>query len=198
MGPGPVPKAYNAGFPPDSFAIRNPATRDFNNMRNNRPAATSAGPPYSQGQRPNRMPQQGMHVGHHNQMQRPSNDRQRPSSSGSSSGSTFMSRESYDARMASASSSRSSFTSFDSLDLGPRKPDNGWQRPTPIKQNRFRRNPGELFATLPDEVLEIILDSLKKLHLEPKSDSCATCMMRDLCSVAVASRRFLGFARAAL
>lgn len=126
-------------------------------------------------------------------------DRPRTASSNSSNGSTVMTRDgAADPRMTSPSTSRSSFTSFDSLDLSQRKPEAGWQRPAPIKQNRIRRAPGEIFAALPDEVLELILDKLKKAHLQPGSDSCATCMMRDLCSVATASRRWLGLARAAL
>ncbi|KAL1836456.1 hypothetical protein VTJ49DRAFT_5131 [Mycothermus thermophilus] len=72
-----------------------------------------------------------------------------------------------------------------------------WSRPVPIKQRR-RAPPGELFAALPGEVLELILEDLRKLHLQPGSTSCATCWMRDCCSVAVSSRRFLKYAREAL
>ncbi|RYP16706.1 hypothetical protein DL765_004942 [Monosporascus sp. GIB2] len=217
MGPGPAPRVHN-GFTPESFAVRDRPSRDVD-MRTNRSTATAMGPTYGQGQRPsgmlqgpnpmprgpnrtsqgpNRMPQ-GSPAGHHNQMQRPSMyDRPRPSSSSSSSASTVLSGDSFEVTIASPSSSRSSFTSFDSLDIGPRKPEHGFQRPAPIKQNRQRRAPGELFAALPDEVLELTLSSLKQKHLQPRSDSCATCMMRDLCSVAVAARRFLKPARAAL
>ena len=218
MGPGPAPRPpHTGGFPPDSFAARNAAPpRDPNMMRNPRPMQNPNRPPYPQGQqqqrpqqrfqqwpqrpqqRPNRI-SQGAPAPHPSQMhQRPSAyDRPRPSSS-SSSGSTVASQESIDVAMASPTSSHSSFTSFDSLDASPRKPDNGWQRPAPIKQNRVRRSEGELFAALPDEVLLLILDNLKKHHIDPKSDSCATCMMRDLCSVASASRRWLELARVAL
>ncbi|KXJ89231.1 hypothetical protein Micbo1qcDRAFT_122504 [Microdochium bolleyi] len=72
----------------------------------------------------------------------------------------------------------------------PRRPEYGaWQRPMPIKQTRKRREPGELFRVLPTEVLQLILMELKKSHLRPGSDSCATCMMRDLFSVALTCRR---------
>lgn len=202
MGPGPVP---NAGYPAESYAMRNPSTRDFNNnnMRPNRSSATPRGAGYGQGQQgPNRMPRGPPPGGYYNRVeppQRPSiYDRPRPSSSTSSTGSTAMTKDSFDGRMASPASSRTSFTSFDSLDLSQRKPELGWQRPAPIKQNRSRRAQGEIFAALPDEVLQLILENLKKVHLQPRSDSCATCMMRDLCCVATASRRWLGIARAAL
>ncbi|KAK3298827.1 uncharacterized protein B0H64DRAFT_318620 [Chaetomium fimeti] len=72
-----------------------------------------------------------------------------------------------------------------------------WQRPAPIKQRR-KAQPGELFAALPGEVLELILGELRKLHLEPGSSSCATCWMRDCCAVAVSARKFVKYAREAL
>ncbi|KAI0004682.1 hypothetical protein F4779DRAFT_633970 [Xylariaceae sp. FL0662B] len=104
--------------------------------------------------------------------------------------------DTFDAILASPTSSR---TSFESWNSSPRRPEYGWQRPAPIKQRyRPRRKTGELFAALPDEVLELILDELKSLHLSPGSTSCATCMMRDLCSVAVSARKLLKVARPAL
>ena len=72
-----------------------------------------------------------------------------------------------------------------------------WRGPTPIKTRRKAR-PGELFAALPAEVLELILDELRNLHFQPGSDSCATCWMRDCCAVAVSARKFLKYAREAL
>ncbi|KAK8068819.1 hypothetical protein PG994_005435 [Apiospora phragmitis] len=121
---------------------------------------------------------------------------QRPSSSSSSaSGSSVMTRESIESRMRSPASSR---TSFESWDSAPRKSEfSSWQRPSPIKQFR-RRAPGELFAALPGEVMQLILDHLGDLHLEPSSTSCATCMMRDFCSVALSARKLLFHARTAL
>ncbi|KAK8084428.1 hypothetical protein PG997_005699 [Apiospora hydei] len=121
---------------------------------------------------------------------------QRPSSSSSNaSASTVMTRESL---MRSPASSRTSFESWDSS-MSPRKADfsPSWQRPAPIKQYR-RRAPGELFAALPGEVMQLILDHLGDLHLEPSSTSCATCMMRDFCSVALSARKLLFHARTAL
>jgi len=73
------------------------------------------------------------------------------------------------------------------------------QRPAPIKKAyRSTAKPGELFAALPGEVLELILEELKKQHLQPGSESCATCWMRDCCSIMLTSRKWSKFARAAL
>ncbi|TFA98470.1 hypothetical protein CCMA1212_009660 [Trichoderma ghanense] len=60
------------------------------------------------------------------------------------------------------------------------------------------RRPDELFSLLPGEVLDLVLRSLKASHLDKNSDSCATCMMRDLCSAALCSRRWYKHARLVL
>ncbi|CAK7235883.1 hypothetical protein SEUCBS140593_009430 [Sporothrix eucalyptigena] len=81
-----------------------------------------------------------------------------------------------------------------------------WQRPAPIKPAKpmRRRAPGEMFAALPGEVLELILDELKKLHLADTSaktsnhKSCATCWMRDAGNMAITARKMLKYARVAL
>ncbi|KAK3330773.1 hypothetical protein B0H66DRAFT_465105 [Apodospora peruviana] len=72
-----------------------------------------------------------------------------------------------------------------------------WQRPVPIK-TRQKVKPGELFAALPGEVLELILEELRNLHLQPSSNSCATCWMRDCCSIALSARKFIKYARESL
>ncbi|KAI8950985.1 hypothetical protein F4801DRAFT_578915 [Xylaria longipes] len=120
---------------------------------------------------------------------------QRRSSSSSSVTSSVGSKDTFDAILASPASSTTSFESWQSTS---RKPDYGWQRPAPIKQYRRRRDEGELFAALPDEVLSLILQRLKESHLKPGSASCTTCMMRDLCSVAVSAKKLLKIARVAL
>jgi hypothetical protein len=51
---------------------------------------------------------------------------------------------------------------------------------------------------LPDEVMARILRELKTLHLGAGAESCATCWMRDLCSLSLVSRKWLGPARTAL
>ncbi|KAI1762938.1 hypothetical protein GGR53DRAFT_521303 [Hypoxylon sp. FL1150] len=126
---------------------------------------------------------------------RPDYKSRRASSGASSVASSVRTNDTFDAILASPASSR---TSYDSWNSSPRRPENGWQRPAPIKQYRRRRDKGELFKALPDEVLGLILDELRQLHLQPGSTSCATCMMRDLCSVALSSRRLLKVARVAL
>ncbi|KAL2024204.1 hypothetical protein VTK56DRAFT_9360 [Thermocarpiscus australiensis] len=81
---------------------------------------------------------------------------------------------------------------------GPAGPHYLWQRPAPIKTHRRKTQRGELFAALPGEVLELILEELRNFHLRPGSSSCATCWMRDCCSAAVSARKFLKYAREAL
>ncbi|KAI9171515.1 hypothetical protein HJFPF1_01000 [Paramyrothecium foliicola] len=65
-------------------------------------------------------------------------------------------------------------------------------------RRRISRQPNEMFAALPGEVLEIILEKVKQLHLGAGSTSCATCWMRDLCNICLASRKCAEFSRAAL
>ncbi|KAI0206251.1 hypothetical protein F4808DRAFT_406556 [Astrocystis sublimbata] len=120
---------------------------------------------------------------------------QRRASTSSSVSSSVGTRDTFDAILASPASST---TSFDSWQSTSRKQDYAWQRPAPIKQYRRTRDEGELLAALPDEVLSLILQNLKEAHLRPGSDSCATCMMRDLCSVAVSAKKLLKVARVAL
>ncbi|KAK4103049.1 hypothetical protein N658DRAFT_494362 [Parathielavia hyrcaniae] len=137
------------------------------------------------------------------------------STASSATSSAVSGRDSFDGRMRTVSAT-SSQTSIDSWPNSPGKNQraasspatwsmqNGtagqhhpWQRPAPIKKRR-KAQPGELFAALPGEVLELILEELSKLHLQPWSGSCATCWMRDCCSVAVSARKFLKYAREAL
>ncbi|KAI3395907.1 hypothetical protein diail_692 [Diaporthe ilicicola] len=86
-----------------------------------------------------------------------------------------------------------------------------WQRrPEPMKQQPAppprRPDPNELFNKLPVEVLRLVLDHVRRLHLEGEdgggggsgSSSCATCWMRDCCAVAVGNIRLLAVAREAL
>lgn len=104
-------------------------------------------------------------------------------------------RDSFDSRSRSSSwsSNRSSFESRDSW-----RPDYLYQRPSQPVVFRKKAQPGEIFAKLPGEVLELILGELKKLHLDRSSESCATCWMRDLCSISLTARKWCKFARVAL
>ncbi|RDA96057.1 hypothetical protein CP533_5829 [Ophiocordyceps camponoti-saundersi (nom. inval.)] len=69
---------------------------------------------------------------------------------------------------------------------------------TAVQTAKSRVRPGVPFASLPDEVLEVVTDMLKELHLGPQSESCATCWMRDLCSLSLCNRKLSRIARRAL
>ncbi|KAG6005414.1 hypothetical protein E4U21_000194 [Claviceps maximensis] len=68
------------------------------------------------------------------------------------------------------------------------------------KQNgsRSRALLGDLCSALPGEVIEVILEMLKQLHLDRASESCATCWMRDVSSAALCSRKWYKAARLVL
>ncbi|KAI9738040.1 MAG: hypothetical protein M1818_005468 [Claussenomyces sp. TS43310] len=79
-------------------------------------------------------------------------------------------------------------------------------RPTPLLQPQpqsapamLRNQPGEAFQKLPKEVLDVVLIQLRKLHLWDKSNqTCATCWMRDACSLMMADKRWATSAAPAL
>ncbi|KAI8629412.1 hypothetical protein F5Y19DRAFT_81116 [Xylariaceae sp. FL1651] len=147
-------------------------------------------------QRPTRMTRMpSAMMGSYAQIDPQSTIYQRRPSSTSSAASSVSSNETFDGILASPASSR---TSFESWHSASRKADYSWQRPTPIKQYRRKREEGELFAALPEEVLGLILQRLKESHLKTGSSSCSTCMMRDLCSVAISAKKLLKVARTAL
>ncbi|KAF4996227.1 hypothetical protein FDECE_12528 [Fusarium decemcellulare] len=116
--------------------------------------------------------------------------------------STFHSRESMSLSSARRTPSWGSRTSVDTTDsMAHWRPEYMYQRPMPIKKQapvRAPLKPNELFSTLPVEVLSLILEKLRELHVEYKSGSCATCWMRDVCNVCVASRKWYGPAQTAL
>ncbi|KAI0543085.1 hypothetical protein GGR58DRAFT_8348 [Xylaria digitata] len=173
----------NPGYHPELY--------NWHNSSMDRSTSDVAGPPH--GQRPTKMPSAMM--GNYAQIDPQSTIYQRRSSSSSSVTSSVGSKDTFDAILASPASSRTSFESWQSTS---RKPDYGWQRPAPIKQYRQRREEGELFAALPDEVLSLILQRLKESHLKAGSASCTTCMMRDICSLSVSAKKLLKVARLAL
>ncbi|KAG6021887.1 hypothetical protein E4U41_002368 [Claviceps citrina] len=70
--------------------------------------------------------------------------------------------------------------------------------PPKLKKQRGRSSLGDLCGALPGEVLEVILEMLKQLHLGRGSESCATCWMRDASSAALCSRKWYKAARLAL
>ncbi|KAK8097699.1 uncharacterized protein PG998_013185 [Apiospora kogelbergensis] len=194
--PGPAFVPVTAAGPPPTTLTRDP--RMMNMDRQSSFGAINTSTTSTQQARRTRVPPP-IAPGSYAQFDNRPQPFQRPSSSSSSaSGSSVMTRESIESRMRSPASSR---TSFESWDSSPRKGEfSAWNRPSPIKQQFMRRRapPGELFAALPGDVIQLILDHLGDLHLEPSSTSCATCMMRDFCSVALSARKLLPCARVAL
>lgn len=95
----------------------------------------------------------------------------------------------------------SSVTSFDSMEFVNNRSEYTFHGTSGSLGSRPyipQAKPNEIFAALPGEVLELILDELKTLHLNPGSESCATCWMRDLCAISLSSRKWFKFARTAL
>ncbi|KAI1819867.1 hypothetical protein F4861DRAFT_107658 [Xylaria intraflava] len=158
-----------------------------------RTSYAATGPAHPQyARQPNRMP--GAMAGGYTQIDTQPTVYQRRPPSSSSVTSSVGSKDTFDAILASPASSRTSFDSWQSISRNP----DGFHRPTPIKQYRRRREEGELFAALPEEVFSLMLQRLRESHLKPGSSSCATCMMRDLCSIAASAKKLLKVARVAL
>ncbi|KAI6785614.1 uncharacterized protein J7T54_005948 [Emericellopsis cladophorae] len=117
--------------------------------------------------------------------------------------STIFSRESVRSEL-QRSSSWGSRTSIESLESSGqwKVTSGGYRVPQPLRRRRTNPLPNELFEALPGEVLQLILDNLKDAHLGGSKTngevSCATCWQRDLCSVALSSKRWCIYARAAL
>ena len=53
---------------------------------------------------------------------------------------------------------------------------------------QWKPPPRALFQNLPPEVYDCILQQLRVFHEDPRSQSCQTCHMRDLCSLSMTSR----------
>ncbi|KAF7562177.1 hypothetical protein G7046_g1960 [Stylonectria norvegica] len=130
------------------------------------------------------------------------------SSSSTTTMSSMHSRESSastDMHSAASASSRGSKTSFESIEsslIQQRRPEYLYQRPMALKQQKTKPTvapkPNQMFAAVPGEVLHLILAKLRDLHLDAESDSCATCWMRDVSNVCLASRKWSNAARKAL
>lgn len=67
-----------------------------------------------------------------------------------------------------------------------------------LKKHRSRARLGEALASLPGEVLEVIMEMLRQIHLDKRSESCASCWMRDAGSVSLCSRKWSKAARLVL
>lgn len=63
-------------------------------------------------------------------------------------------------------------------------------RPATGESTVSNASTGSAFHSLPGEVLEVIAAMLKQVHLDNGSESCATCYMRDLCTLSVCSQKW--------
>jgi hypothetical protein len=206
------------GAPPELYPMREQTTRDFI-VRTNRSTVRGNMPrtPYPGLQAPIVDPNKALDT-------LPMGlNRPRKLSTGSINTSmsrdSFQSRISYESRARSSSwssqASQMSQTSYNSTEPSPspsptpspshthsssprRQSHYVFQRPAPIKAWRMKKPPGEIFASLPGAVLEVILAQLKKLHLGRGCESCATCWMRDVCNISLTSRKWAKVARTAL
>lgn len=66
-----------------------------------------------------------------------------------------------------------------------------WQRRAELLNHTRAQRPGlkDMFDKLPHEVLTMILRYLRALHVE-RSSSCATCWLRDGCSIALSNKKW--------
>lgn len=77
----------------------------------------------------------------------------------------------------------------------------GWEQRSEMHQVQIhpsKPGPNAQFDRLPSEVLSLILAHLMRLHLAEDSNSCATCWMRDCCSIARCNEGWLDAARRAM
>jgi hypothetical protein len=62
---------------------------------------------------------------------------------------------------------------------------------------KLKNAPGEAFRKLPKELLMLIVDQLRTLHLDGGvvGETCATCWMRDVCNLSLTSRKWAAAAK---
>ena len=91
-------------------------------------------------------------------------------------------------------------TSRMSSDLtnSPKRPVSLWSRSSTFDKQRpayysprSANKPGDGWRKLPEEVLVLILRMLRETHLQPESNSCATCYMRDMTSLALSCKKWM-------
>ena len=114
--------------------------------------------------------------------------------------STSQSHESLRARARSPAASWGSGNGYQQPEVASRLPIyRVTQTPVSLKDQRGRRprlqSMQSKIASLPGEVLEVIFEMVRLLHVEPGSESCATCWMRDATSFALCSRKWSRAAR---
>lgn len=65
-------------------------------------------------------------------------------------------------------------------------------------EKKLKNKPGEALAKLPEELLVVIMEALRELHLNESSSSCETCWMRDACSLALVNKKWRNASRLVL
>ena len=60
--------------------------------------------------------------------------------------------------------------------------------PSSQSQSHSKTPPRPIFQGLPPEIYDCVIQQLRVVHEDPASQSCQTCYLRDLCSLALTSR----------
>ena len=92
---------------------------------------------------------------------------------------------------ASTASNSNSFTTAYTCSSTPTSPgslSSHHSNSTSQLRAQWKPPPRALFQNLPPEVYDCILQQLRVFHEDPRSQSCQTCHMRDLCSLSMTSR----------
>lgn len=106
---------------------------------------------------------------------------------------SWNSMDSYPMSRRSSTSSIASHDTSSSIYSMPQRPSSsgGAVRSSLPAQHRISRStkpPLPMFKRLPLEIYSCILEQLRMSHSSPPSQSCATCYLRDLYSLALVSR----------
>ncbi len=100
-------------------------------------------------------------------------------------------RPSTSASYASTASNSNSFTTAYTYSSTPTSPGSlfsNHSNSTNQLRAQWKPPPRVFFQNLPPEVYDCILQQLRVFHEDPRSQSCQTCHMRDLCSLSMTSR----------
>ena len=126
----------------------------------------------------------------------------RPDSMASSrSSASFESRRRSTSSMTTVSTIPTSRISSDSIN-SPKRPVSLWSRSSTFDKQRpayyspkSANKPGDGWRKLPEEVLVLILSMLRETHLQPGSNSCATCYMRDMTNLALSCKKWMNISQ---
>ena len=95
------------------------------------------------------------------------------------------------ASYASTASNSNSFTTAYTYSSPPTSPGSlfsHYSNSSSQLRAQWKPPPRAFFQNLPPEVYDCILQQLRVFHEDPRSQSCQTCHMRDLCSLSMTSR----------